>query len=128
MVACPVLDIYCGDQVERYEGSRLTVRAVKLFLDGALGSWGAAMLEAYSDNPQEKGITRVDTSKMYELARAWTDKGFQVNTHAIGDAANRIAVDVYERLLREERQTDNQEKRYRIEHAQILVSRMACTG
>ena len=48
MVACPVLDEYCGDQVERYEGSKLTVRSVKLFLDGALGSWGAAMLEPYS--------------------------------------------------------------------------------
>jgi predicted amidohydrolase YtcJ len=48
MVACPVLDEYCGDDVERYEGPKLTVRSVKLFLDGALGSWGAAMLEPYA--------------------------------------------------------------------------------
>ena len=48
MAACPKLDEYCGDQVERYDGNRLHVRSVKLFLDGALGSWGAAMLEPYS--------------------------------------------------------------------------------
>ena len=59
--------------------------------------------------------------KTYELASSWTKKGFQVNTHAIGDAANRLVVDVYERLLRESGETDNKRLRYRIEHAQILV-------
>jgi predicted amidohydrolase YtcJ len=77
------------------------------------------------DNPTEKGITRVDSAKMYNLARQWSDKGFQVNTHAIGDAANRIAIDVYERLLTEDK-ASNTDKRYRIEHAQILVSHAIC--
>ena len=62
----------------------------------------------------------MDTQKMYSLAKEWSDKGFQVNTHAIGDAANRIAIDVYERLLAEGNASNN-DKRYRIEHAQILV-------
>lgn len=59
--------------------------------------------------------------KTYELASSWTKKGFQVNTHAIGDAANRLVVDVYERLLQERGEADNKQLRYRIEHAQILV-------
>jgi hypothetical protein len=48
MAACPTLDEYCGDDIEAYDGDHFTLRASKLFLDGALGSWGAAMLEPYS--------------------------------------------------------------------------------
>lgn len=69
----------------------------------------------------------MDTTTMYALAKQWADKGFQVNTHAIGDAANRIAIDVYDRLLMEEGATSNNDRRYRIEHAQILVSRLRHT-
>lgn len=51
MAACPKLDEFCGDDIEAYDGHHFTLRASKLFLDGALGSWGAAMLEPYSGWP-----------------------------------------------------------------------------
>lgn len=56
LVSCEPLNSWCGDQVERYDGDKFQLRGVKMFCDGALGSWGAAMHEPYSDNPSERGI------------------------------------------------------------------------
>jgi len=98
---------------------RLTIRSFKLFADGALGSRGAALLEPYSDMPQSKGVFATPEAEIYELTRQSMQKGFQVCTHAIGDAANRMTLDAYARALKES--PTNSDSRMRIEHAQVLA-------
>jgi len=134
MVACNPRDSFCGDGVERYDGKMLSIRSVKLFADGALGSWGAAMIEDYSDRPGERGILRSDPAVFEPLIRKWIEKGFQVNSHAIGDYANQVIMDAYERVLEPSlnETNPNENLRLRIEHAQILaptdIDRMANLG
>jgi predicted amidohydrolase YtcJ len=96
---------------------RLTVRSIKLFADGALGSRGAALLEPYSDQPDSRGLFTNSGEAVHDLTRRAVTRGFQVATHAIGDAANRSVLDAYERVLRE---TQAKDARLRIEHAQVL--------
>jgi len=98
---------------------RLTIRSFKLFADGALGSRGAALLEPYSDAPQSKGVVTTPEAGIYELTHQSLQKGFQVCTHAIGDAANHLTLDAYERALKESPAT--RDSRLRIEHAQVLA-------
>jgi predicted amidohydrolase YtcJ len=98
---------------------RLTIRAFKLFADGALGSRGAALLEPYSDAPQTRGSMTTPEPAVYDLTRRALQRGFQVCTHAIGDRANRLVLDAYERALREV--PTARDPRLRIEHAQVLA-------
>ena len=98
---------------------RLTIRSFKLFADGALGSRGAALLAPYSDAPQTKGVITTSEAAIYELTRQSLDKGFQVCTHAIGDAANRFTLDAYARALKDSPRS--RDARLRIEHAQVLA-------
>jgi len=98
----------------------LTIRAIKIFADGALGSRGAALLEPYSDAPGTKGVITTPQSEIYDITRQALQRGFQVNTHAIGDAANRMVLDAYEQALRESPQAHD--PRLRIEHAQVLAA------
>src|SRR5215813_2402345 len=98
---------------------RLTIRAFKLFADGALGSRGAALLAPYSDAPETKGLITTPAADVYGLARSSLQKRFQVCTHAIGDAANRMVLDSYERALREV--FEARDSRFRVEHAQVLA-------
>ncbi|HKT69653.1 MAG TPA: amidohydrolase [Terriglobales bacterium] len=98
---------------------RLTIRAFKLFADGALGSRGAALLEPYSDAPQIRGLMTTPEPAVYDLTRRALQRGFQVCTHAIGDRANRLVLDAYERALREV--PTARDPRLRIEHAQVLA-------
>ncbi len=98
---------------------QLTVRAFKLFADGALGSRGAALLEPYSDAPQTQGIMTTPESEVYSLTRRALEAGFQLCTHAIGDAANRAVLNAYEQA---EKEVPNaHDPRLRIEHAQVLA-------
>ena len=76
-------------------GDRLTLRAVKFFLDGALGSRGAAMLANYSDAPMQHGQLRMSEAAYRANASAWSAAGWQLATHAIGDRANRLVLDAY---------------------------------
>jgi len=95
---------------------RLTVRSFKIYADGALGSRGAWLLEPYSDDPGNRGLLLQDTSYYHEWAKRCRENGFQLNVHAIGDAANRLMLDVFS--------TYNEKKddlRWRIEHAQVLT-------
>lgn len=94
------------------------MQSVKLFQDGALGSRGAWLLEPYTDDNTTTGIPRWEPEQLAALVNEWTDCGFQVNTHAIGDAANRLVLDIYEDVLAER---PGQDLRLRIEHAQILA-------
>jgi predicted amidohydrolase YtcJ len=96
----------------------LTIRSVKLYADGALGSRGAALLEPYADDPGNMGLLVTPPEGILEAARFALAHGFQVATHAIGDRANRIVLDAYETAFRENPAV--RDPRFRIEHAQIL--------
>jgi predicted amidohydrolase YtcJ len=97
-------------------GDYLTVRSIKMVSDGALGSRGAAMIEPYSDDPGNRGLLILDRATIRGVAERAVAKGFQVNTHAIGDLANRTALDAYGDVLK-----GANDKRFRIEHAQIVA-------
>lgn len=102
--------------------SRLEVRAIKLYVDGALGSRGAALLEAYSDAPGSRGLLMNDEEQLMPLLVAALRKGIQIETHAIGDRGNRLILDLYEEAFRRVPAQDRAlaEPRWRIEHAQVL--------
>jgi hypothetical protein len=99
-----------------YANGFLTVRSIKRQIDGALGSHGAWLLEPYADMPGSAGLTVEDPEDIAETARIAAAHGFQLNTHAIGDRANRVVLDIYEHTFAE--RDDGQELRWRIEHAQ----------
>ncbi|KAJ7072616.1 amidohydrolase 3 [Mycena amicta] len=102
---------------------RLDLRSVKLFTDGALGSWGAALIDPYTDKPDTRGIMRSSPEMMDQLIRAAWGAELQVNVHCIGDRANKVVLDVFEDILAEEARngrTDVTMFRPRIEHAQIM--------
>ena len=99
-------------------GGLLDVRAVKLYADGALGSRGAALLEPYADDPGNLGLVRTPPEEMLKAVRFALAHGFQVGIHAIGDRANRIVLDIYEKAFAE--RPELKDPRFRIEHAQIL--------
>jgi predicted amidohydrolase YtcJ len=95
----------------------LRTGALKGFLDGALGTRTAALLAAYSDDPSTSGILTMDPEKLTAMAIERDRLGFQLAFHAIGDKANRIALDTFESLLRVNPPRD---RRDRIEHAQVV--------
>jgi predicted amidohydrolase YtcJ len=97
-------------------GDYLTVRSIKLIADGALGSRGAAMIEPYTDDPGNRGLLILDRATIRAAAEKALAKGFQVNTHAIGDRANRTVLEAYGDVLK-----GKNDKRFRIEHAQIVA-------
>jgi predicted amidohydrolase YtcJ len=97
---------------------RLTVRAIKVVADGALGSRGAWLLEPYADEPGTRGLNTVDPAAYDRLLAEAVKRGFQVATHAIGDAANRFVLDAYERAFAGR---DGGAYRFRVEHAQVLA-------
>ncbi|MCP4725623.1 MAG: amidohydrolase [bacterium] len=101
-----------------YGNNFLTVRSLKLLIDGALGSRGAAMIEDYSDDQGNKGLITVPYERIVQAARAALQTGWQVNTHAIGDRGNRLVLDAFETALKE---NPNDDHRFRIEHSQIVT-------
>lgn len=99
-------------------GNRLTVRAIKRQIDGALGSHGAWLLEPYADLPGSSGYPLQTPEMIARTAQLAIEHGFQLNTHAIGDRANREVLDIYERAFRG--LVAAEEPRWRIEHAQHI--------
>jgi predicted amidohydrolase YtcJ len=97
--------------------NRLTIRGIKMSIDGALGSRGAAFLAPYADDPDNLGVMRLTEEEIYATILRGLEAGFQTATHAIGDRANRIVLDAMERALKESGATD---ARLRVEHAQVL--------
>jgi predicted amidohydrolase YtcJ len=97
---------------------RLTVRAIKVVADGALGSRGALLLAPYSDEPGTRGLATVEPDKLKTVLQRALAQGFQVNTHAIGDAANRMVLDAYQAAFGA---AGGARHRFRIEHAQVLA-------
>jgi len=108
----------------------LALRAIKLTADGALGSRGAALLDDYSDEPGQRGLTLAPYPQVLELTRFALRNGWQLATHAIGDRANRLVLDAYAVALGEA--GPGLDARLRIEHAQVLhpddIPRFAALG
>jgi len=102
----PALDLYDG---------RLSVNCVKFYTDGSLGSRSAWFLDEYNDRKGHAGNPRYTDEEFYDLVKRVRQEGFQVSTHAIGDAAVRQTINTYERVLNEQPLPDH---RYRIEHFQ----------
>jgi predicted amidohydrolase YtcJ len=105
-----------GPQSALYDG-HLWIRAIKLYMDGALGSRGAALLDPYSDDPHNRGLLVSSPEHIQEVATRALRGGFQVNVHAIGDRGNRTVLDAFEQALKAVPRADH---RFRVEHAQIL--------
>ncbi len=92
-----------------------TIRTVKIFMDGALGSRGAALLEPYSDDDRNSGLILKSKDEFKKFAQRCYVAGFQLCTHAIGDRTNRLVLDVYSDIL-----GGKNNHRWRIEHAQMV--------
>lgn len=99
----------------RYKTAYLNVRSVKLFADGALGSRSARLIEPYSDDPGNYGILAAKSMYYREMCRKAIDYGYQVNTHAIGDSAVRLMLNIYGEFLK-----GPNDLRWRIEHSQVV--------
>jgi predicted amidohydrolase YtcJ len=98
-----------------YVTDRLSVKGVKVYGDGALGSRGACLLHPYSDKPDWSGFLLSSPAHFDSIAAKLINTDFQMCTHAIGDSANRTILNVYAKYLK-----GKNDKRWRIEHAQIV--------
>ena len=111
-----------------YGEDRVTIASIKLYQDGALGSRGAALIQPYTDREDTRGLSFNSQDELNAMVNKAVDKGFQVNIHAIGDAANRAVLDAFEAVQAD----DTYQLRHRIEHAQIVnlsdISRLAKLG
>jgi hypothetical protein len=107
------LDYYLQHGI--YKTDRLNVRSFKFYADGALGSRGACLLEDYSDKKGWKGFLLSKPEYFREIAEKMFEKKFQMNTHCIGDSANRFLLNTYGSVLK-----GKNDKRWRIEHAQVI--------
>ena len=106
-----------GKPIRGYGNDFVTVASVKIYDDGALGSRGAALLEPYSDDPENSGLLFADASGLAADVRKANAAGFQANIHAIGDRANRAALDAFEKV----QGGKPSPLRNRIEHAQVIA-------
>ena len=100
-----------------YKTNKLTVNSFKFYADGALGSRGACLLEPYSDiiESEHHGLLLSEAEFFNKYAPLIYEKGFQMNTHCIGDSANHLILDIYAKTLK-----GVNDKRWRIEHAQVI--------
>ncbi len=99
--------------------ARVRLVGVKLYADGALGSRGAYLLAPYHDRPGHRGLAQIDRKTLTRMATVAMERGIQLATHAIGDAAVRMVLDAYEAALHRTRRKDH---RFRIEHAQVVAA------
>ena len=106
-------------RVVGYGNNQLTVRAIKITADGALGSRGAWLLEPYSDKPDSTGLATTPVDSMQKQAQVALEQGYQVCIHAIGDRANREVLSIYEDAFKRNNK-NGKDLRWRIEHAQHI--------
>jgi predicted amidohydrolase YtcJ len=110
--------------------ARFELRAIKLFIDGAMGSRGALLFEPYQDDPANKGLLLIEPKVLEATTAAALKNGWQVATHAIGDRGNALVLDAYAAALKSVPQS--RDPRLRIEHAQVVrkqdVPRFAALG
>ncbi|MEP6768293.1 MAG: amidohydrolase [Acidobacteriota bacterium] len=102
-------------------GDFLTIRAIKAYADGALGSRGAALLADYSDEPGNRGLLVTPPERLAEIARQARHAGWQLWIHAIGDRGNRVALDAFSAASQAEPRAPAGGDRPRIEHAQVIA-------
>ncbi len=112
-------DSLARGRVIGYGNDMLTVRAIKITADGALGSRGAWLLQPYSDKPDSTGLATTPIDRVAAQAQVALDAGYQVCVHAIGDRANREVLNVYEEIFRKNNR-NGRDLRWRIEHAQHI--------
>ena len=109
-----------------FETARITNRAVKLYMDGALGSRGALLIAPYADQPETSGLALLEPEQLHNLMMDAEEEGVQLAIHAIGDLANRRILEKFEEL------GYGADLRWRIEHAQMLhpddIDRLATSG
>lgn len=98
-----------------YEKDNLLIRSFKVYGDGALGSRGACLKKEYHDHHGHFGYLTTSMKRMDEIAQLCAELGYQMNTHAIGDSANKVVLDIYKQIY-----SKNPDHRWRIEHAQIV--------
>lgn len=103
-------------------GNRLTVRSIKLYADGSLGSRSAALLAPYSDKPDTSGFLTIKEETLQPILQQALRSGIQVLTHAIGDRGNRFIIDEYEKAMKAVPKAEwkIKEPRWRVEHSQIV--------
>jgi len=99
-----------------YKTENLNIQSIKLYADGALGSRGAKLLEPYSDDHHNTGLVLRSPDSIRDICKTAINKGYQINTHAIGDSANRMMLQIYGEFLK-----GKNDKRWRIEHVQIIA-------
>lgn len=108
----------CANGLYEHADGRLRMRGVKLYIDGALGSRGAALLADYSDDHGNRGLLINEPDAFAAILRKAKNCGVQVATHAIGDRGNRVVLDAYRDVLGDDIENDH---RWRIEHAQVVA-------
>ena len=106
-----------GKPLHRYGNDRLEIAAVKIYADGALGSRGAAMIEPYSDDAENRGLAFWTQDELDRMVAKANGMGFQVGIHAIGDLGNRMALDAFEKGQNGKPSA----LRNRVEHAQVIA-------
>lgn len=130
----PVLDFdllpyFLENRIPEYGDHMLSVRAIKLFFDGALGSRGAAFFNPYADDPENTGLLRITPEYIAEVTKAALQADMGVATHCIGIRGTRLCIDAYEEALKAVPKKDH---RLRVEHAQIVrpedVEKFAALG
>ncbi|MFQ5631534.1 MAG: amidohydrolase [bacterium] len=112
-------ELFAADPEVGLGDNFLTIRAIKLGIDGALGPRGAWLLEPYSDDPGNSGHETMPAEQVYEVSKRALEHGYQVCVHAIGDRANKEVLDAFERAFKENPDAAK-DARFRMEHAQIL--------
>ncbi len=112
-----LVEYFKAHRIKAYGDDMLSVRSIKLYFDGALGSGGAAFFEPYADDPSNSGLLRIPTDYIYSVSKAALEADMGVNTHCIGIRGNSLCLDAYARALKENPKEDH---RFRIEHAQIV--------
>lgn len=114
-----LIESYCRTGPVLDPENLLEIRCIKVFVDGALGSRGASMLEPYSDAPETKGVIVTSEEDLYRLTSRALKSGFQVAVHAIGDNANRLTLNAFRKALDDN--PENKDPRLRLEHAQVVA-------
>jgi predicted amidohydrolase YtcJ len=112
-----LVDYFKKHRIAEYGHHLLSVRSIKLFFDGALGSRGAAFFKPYEDDPENTGLLRITPEYIHEISKAALQADMGVNTHCIGIRGNRLCLEAYANALKE---NPKQDHRFRIEHAQVV--------
>lgn len=112
-----LVEFFRENKLENYGNHMLSIRSIKVFFDGALGSRGAAFYDDYEDDPGNNGLLRIGVDHLYDVMVAALQTGMQVNVHAIGTRGNTLFLDACEQALK---QVPTQDHRFRSEHAEVI--------